>query len=89
MYTERYWKDREFDTVEALAVLAKERGVELTTLAVAWVLANPAVTAAIVGASKAEQLKANVAAVELKLDAVAKARLDELTHDFRMGDAAR
>jgi aryl-alcohol dehydrogenase (NADP+) len=89
MYTERYWKEREFDTVEALAALAKERGIELTTLALAWVLANPAITAAIVGASKPEQLKASVAAVELKLDASLKARLDELTHEFRMGDAAR
>jgi aryl-alcohol dehydrogenase (NADP+) len=89
MYSERYWKDREFGAVEALAAAAKERGIELTTLAVAWVLANPAVTAAIVGASKPEQLKANVAAVELKLDPSLKARLDELTHDFRMGDAPR
>ncbi len=89
MYAERYWKDREFDAVEALAAAAKERGFELTSLAVAWVLANPAVTAAIVGASKPEQLKANVAAVELKLDPSLKARLDELTHEFRMGDAPR
>ena len=89
MYAERYWKDREFDAVEALAAAAKERGFELTSLAVAWVLANSAVTAAIVGASKPEQLKANVAAVELKLDPSLKARLDELTHEFRMGDAPR
>ena len=89
MYTERYWKDREFDTIEALAGLAKERGIELTTLAVAWVLANPAITAAIVGASQPDQLKAGVAACELVLDAFVKAELDQLTHEFRMGDAAR
>jgi aryl-alcohol dehydrogenase-like predicted oxidoreductase len=89
MYTDRYWKDREFDAVDALAALAKESGVELTTLAMAWVLANPAVTAPILGASKATQIKANVAAVELKLDAALKERLDKLTHEFRMGDAAR
>ena len=89
MYTERYWKEREFDTVDALTALAKEQGIEPTTLSVAWVLANPAVTAPIVGASKPEQLRANVAAVELKLDASLKARLDELTHEFRMGDAPR
>ena len=89
MYTERYWKDREFDTVEALAALAKERGIEPTTLAVAWVLANPAITAVILGASKADQIKASVAACELKVDASLKAKLDELSHEFRMGDAAR
>ena len=89
MYTERYWRDREFDTVNALAGLAKESGIELTTLAVAWVLANPVVTAPIIGASRPEQLEASVAAAGLKLDASLKAKLDELTHEFRMGDAAR
>ena len=89
MYSERYWKDREFDAVEALVKLAGENGIEVTTLAMAWVLANPAVTTPIVGASKASQIKANVAAVELKLDPAVKEKLDQLTHEFRMGDAAR
>jgi len=88
-YTERYWKEREFGTVDAFVKLAKEAGVEPATLAVAWVLANPAVTAPLIGASKPEQLKASVAALELKLDARLKAKLDELTHEYRMGDAAR
>lgn len=89
MYAERYWKDREFDAVDALAGVAKESGIELTTLAVAWVLANPAITAPIIGASRPEQLKASIAAAELRLDASLMAKLDELTHEFRMGDAAR
>ena len=88
-YTERYWQEREFDTVAAFVKLAKEAGVEPATLAVAWVLANPAITAPLIGASKPEQLKASVAAVELKLDAGLKAKLDELSHEYRMGDAAR
>lgn len=88
-YTERYWQEREFDTVDAFAQLAKESGLEPATLAVAWVLANPAVTAPLIGASKPEQLKANVAAVELRLDAALKAKLDALSHGYRMGDAAR
>ena len=88
-YTERYWREREFDTVDALAKLAKESGLEPATLAVAWVLANPAITAPLIGASKPEQLRANIAAAELKLDAALKAKLDELTHEYRMGDAAR
>jgi aryl-alcohol dehydrogenase-like predicted oxidoreductase len=89
MYSERYWHDREFATVDAIAKLGKEGGIELTTLAVAWVLANPVITAAIIGASKAEQLKASIAAAELKLDASLKEKLDALTHEFRMGDAPR
>jgi aryl-alcohol dehydrogenase-like predicted oxidoreductase len=89
MYTERYWKEREFAAVEALAELAREAGVELTTLAIAWVLANPAITAPIIGASRPEQLAASVAALDFKLDAGLRARLDALTHEFRMGDAPR
>lgn len=89
MYTERYWNEREFAAIEALADLAKEAGMELTTLAIAWVLANPVVTSPLIGASRPEQLQANVAAVEVKLPADLKARMDELTHEFRMGDAAR
>jgi aryl-alcohol dehydrogenase (NADP+) len=89
MYTERYWHNREFETVAALGKIAKENGIEATTLAVAWVLANPVITSVIVGASKPEQLKASVAAVTLKLDPALKTKLDELSHEYRMGDAAR
>jgi aryl-alcohol dehydrogenase-like predicted oxidoreductase len=89
MYTDRYWHDREFDVVDTLRGVAKDSGIELVTLAVAWVLANPVITAAIIGASKAAQLNASVAAAELKLDASLKTKLDELTHEFRMGDAVR
>jgi aryl-alcohol dehydrogenase (NADP+) len=88
-YTERYWQEREFDTVDAFVKLAKESGLEPATLALAWVLANPAITAPLIGASRPEQLKANLAAAELKLDAALKAKLDELSHEYRMGDAAR
>ncbi len=89
MYTERYWRDREFDTVDAVTALARDSGIDPVTLAIAWTLANPAITTPIIGASKPAQLKANVAATDLKLDPALKARLDELTHEFRMGDAAR
>jgi aryl-alcohol dehydrogenase-like predicted oxidoreductase len=89
MYTERYWKEREFKTANALVGVAKESGIEPATLAIAWVLANPVVTAPIIGASKPEQLTASVAAAELKLDPAVKTKLDELSHEFRMGDAAR
>ncbi|HEY6555217.1 MAG TPA: aldo/keto reductase [Vicinamibacteria bacterium] len=89
MYVQRYWQEREFATVSALVQLAADNGVAPATLAVAWVLAHPAVTAPLVGASKPEQLKASIAAVDLTLDPTLKAHLDELTHDYRMGDAAR
>ena len=89
MYQERYWHEREFDTVTRLVELAKESGVPLVTLAVAWVLANPAVTSPIIGATCPEQLAASVAAPDFALDPELKRRLDDLTHTHRMGDAAR
>jgi aryl-alcohol dehydrogenase (NADP+) len=89
VYRQRYWHDREFETVEALRALADEAGMSLVTLAVGWVAAHPAVTAPIIGASRPEQLADSVAATETKLDADLKAKLDELTNEYRMGDATR
>jgi aryl-alcohol dehydrogenase-like predicted oxidoreductase len=89
MYQDRYWREREFDTVEELRKVADEAGVSLVTLAVAWVLAHPAVTSPIIGASRPEQLGASLAAAEFTLDDELKRRLDELTHEYRMGDAPR
>ena len=88
-YQDRYWHDREFDTVDALRQLAGQAGVSLVTLAVAWVLANKAITAPIIGASRPEQLDSSLAAAEFALDDDLKGQLDELTHEYRMGDAPR
>ena len=89
MYAERYWQEREFATVEEFVGLARAAGIEPATLAVAWVLAHPAVTAPLVGASRPEQLKASIAAADYRLDPKLKQTLDQLSHDYRMGDAAR
>ncbi len=88
-YQDRYWHDREFDTVDALRQLSEKAGVSLVTLAVAWVLATPAITAPIIGASRPEQLDASLAAVGFALDDDLKGQLDDLTHEYRMGDAPR
>jgi 1-deoxyxylulose-5-phosphate synthase len=89
MYQERYWGDREFDTVEVLRGLAGQAGVSLVTLSVAWVLASPAITAPIIGASRPEQLDASLAAVEFAIDDELKKQLDERTYSYRLGDAPR
>jgi 1-deoxyxylulose-5-phosphate synthase len=88
-YQERYWHDRMFKVVEELRPVAESAGVSMTTMAVQWVLANPAITSPIIGASRPEHLKDSVAAVGAPLDAAIKAQLDELTHEFRFGDNAR
>ena len=89
MYQERYWNERTFETVGALRKLADQAGTSLVTLSVAWVLASKAVTAPIIGASRPEQLDASLAAAEYKLDPDLKRQMDELTYEYRLGDAAR
>ena len=89
MYQGRYWHDREFDTVDRLLAIADEAGVSLVTLSVGWVLANGAITAPIVGASHPDQLAASLEAAEFVVEDDLKGRLDDLTHQYRMGDAPR
>jgi 1-deoxyxylulose-5-phosphate synthase len=88
-YQDRYWHDQEFDTVDQLRSLAAEAGLSLVTLAVAWVLANKAITAPIIGASRPEQLDDSLAAPVIRLDDDLKRRLDDITLQYRMGDAPR
>jgi len=89
MYQDRYWHEREFDTIDGFRAIADKSGMAMTTLAVAWVLANPVVTAPIIGASRPEQLADSLAAVDAHLDDDLKQQLDELTTEYRFGDAAR
>ncbi|MGE0384670.1 MAG: aldo/keto reductase [Gammaproteobacteria bacterium] len=89
LYQDRYLHDREFDAVETIGAAAAAAGIAMTTLAVRWVLAHPAVTSAIIGASRPEQLAENVAALEAPLDEALAAELDARTRQFRHGDAQR
>jgi aryl-alcohol dehydrogenase (NADP+) len=82
-----YWHSDEFDSVAKLKDVATELGVSLPTLAIAWTLHQPAITAPIIGASKPEQLDASLAAVGIKLTDDVLARIDEITRRHRRGDA--
>jgi 1-deoxyxylulose-5-phosphate synthase len=89
-YQERYWNERQFETIEGLRPIAAEAGMSMATLALSWVLSNPAITAPIVGASRPEQLADSLAAAEKGvLPAELKAKLDDLTHGWRAVDAER
>ena len=61
----------------------------LAKLSLAWVLANPLITSAIIGASRAEQLSDTLAAADFTLDDAIKTQLDEASVQYRWGDAAR
>lgn len=88
-YQDRYWHEREFDTVEKVRAVATSAGLSVTTTSVAWVLSHPAITSAIIGASRPEQLTETLTASDAPLDGALKKQLDELTRDYRRGDASR
>jgi Aldo/keto reductase family len=88
-YHARYWHEREFETVAGVQEIAKQHGTPITTLSIAWVLANPAITSVILGASRVEQLTDTLAAADYKLDGALKGRLDEVSVEFCRGDGRR
>ncbi len=67
MYIKRYGLADYYQTAADFAAHAQQRGVHPATLAVAWVMANPAVTAPIIGARNLEQLEASLAALEVDM----------------------
>lgn len=68
LYRERYWQEAQFQAVEELKRVTQARGLSLVRTAIAWVLAQPGITSAIVGASRAEQLDETLQAVDTTLD---------------------
>jgi len=89
LYQDRYWHEREFATVEALREVLADSGLSMPKAAVAWVLANPVVTSVILGACRPEQLDETLSALDVVLDPALKHKLDELSHEYRYGDALR
>lgn len=82
LYRRRYWQDAQFEAVNELKQYFAARSKSVTQVAVAWVLAQPAVTSAIVGASKPEQLAESLRAVDLTLDAEETAYLDNIWYEL-------
>ena len=75
--------------VQRLKPIADEAGLSLAQLAVAWTLQNPDVSAAIIGATRPEQVRENVQAAGVKLDAGLLRRIDEVLGDDIERDPAR
>ncbi|HEV3118308.1 MAG TPA: aldo/keto reductase [Gemmataceae bacterium] len=67
LYRERYWQQAQLEAVEHLRGFFESRGKSLAAVAVKWVLDQPGVTAAIVGASRPEQLKDTLEAPNIAL----------------------
>jgi aryl-alcohol dehydrogenase-like predicted oxidoreductase len=67
VYRRRYWNEAVFQAVDRLARFLEPRGRSLTHVALAWVLAQPGISAAIVGASRPEQLADSLGALDITL----------------------
>lgn len=68
MYQRRYWNEAMLAEVERLGEFMAARGKSLARVALAWVLAQPDVTCAILGASRPEQLADSLPGAALALD---------------------
>jgi aryl-alcohol dehydrogenase-like predicted oxidoreductase len=88
-FIKRMLDDELLTRVEQLAPLAEEAGLTLAQLAVAWTLQNRNVAAAIIGASRPEQVAENVKAAGVKLEEGLLKRIDEILEPVIERDPAK
>ncbi|NKZ06397.1 aldo/keto reductase family protein [Actinomadura latina] len=85
----RYLTDDLLTRVQNLRPIADDLGLSMAQLAIAWTLQNPNVSAAIVGASRPEQVADNVKAAGVKLDADVLKRIDDVLGEVVIRDPAK
>jgi aryl-alcohol dehydrogenase-like predicted oxidoreductase len=85
----RFLNDDVLTRVQELKPLAAEAGLELSQLAIAWVLQNPNVSSAIIGASRPEQVVENVKASGVRLEESLLKRIDETLGSLVERDPAK
>lgn len=81
-----FMKDEVLDAVQQLRPLARELDLTLAQFGLAWVLQNPNVSSAIIGASKPEQVKDNVKAVGVEIPKEIMAKVDEVLKPYIVSD---
>lgn len=84
----RYLDDEVLTKVQKLQPIADDLGIKMSQLAIAWVLANDNIAAALVGASRPEQITENVKASEVTLDADVLKKIDEALGSSIIRDAS-
>jgi aryl-alcohol dehydrogenase-like predicted oxidoreductase len=87
-FVQRFLNDDLLTRVQQLKPLAEQAGLTPAQLAVAWVLQNRNVSAAIIGASRPEQVEENVKAAGVKLDAGLLKQIDEIVEPVVQRDPA-
>jgi aryl-alcohol dehydrogenase-like predicted oxidoreductase len=88
-FIKRFLREDVLTAVQRLKPLADEAGLSLAQLAVAWTLQNPNVSAAIIGATRPDQVRENVKAAGVRLDAGLLRRIDEVLGQVVIRDPAR
>jgi aryl-alcohol dehydrogenase-like predicted oxidoreductase len=88
-FLSRWLRDDVLERVQGLRPLADQAGLTMAQMAVAWVLGNPNVSTAIVGASRPDQLTDSVRASGVTLDADLRAAIDEVLGEAIVHDPAR
>jgi aryl-alcohol dehydrogenase-like predicted oxidoreductase len=88
-FIQRWMDDDTLTHVQALAPIASDLGLSMAQLAVAWVLQNDNVAAAIIGASRPEQVTDNVRASGVRLEPDVLKRIDEALGDKVERDPAK
>jgi aryl-alcohol dehydrogenase-like predicted oxidoreductase len=77
-FVTRYLTEEILAKVQLLRPVADQAGLTLAQLAVAWTLQNPAVSAAIIGATRPEQVRENVRASGVQLDQAVLRQIDDI-----------
>jgi len=85
----RFMTDEVLNRVQALKPIAEDLELTMAQLAVAWVLQNDNVSAALVGASRPEQVQENVKAAGVVIPDEAMKRIDEALGDVVVRDPAK
>jgi aryl-alcohol dehydrogenase-like predicted oxidoreductase len=87
-FMSRLLRDEVLGPVAEFAALVKESGLTPATVAIAWVLRNPNVASAIIGASRPEQVVENVKALDIELDDDLVAAIDKVLEPAIVRDPA-
>ena len=85
----RFMKNDVLSAVANLEPIAKEVGLTMAQLAVAWVLQNKNVSSAIIGATKPSQIKENIKASGVKLDSEIMSKIDQVLGSLPERDPAK
>lgn len=88
-FIQRFLNDDLLARVADLAPIASEAGLTMAQLAVAWVLQHPNVSAAIIGATRPEQVQENVKAAGVRLDPEVLRRIDDVLSPVIQRDPSR